>query len=67
MAESKQIDDWNHTSALITWIVRMNVGKKAKNVQPKHFHPFTHIRREQKTVMPKEEAYARLHGIMGMN
>lgn len=65
MVEARRIDDWNHTAAQICWLVRMNVGKKASRVQPKHFHPFAGTMKAARRVLSKQEAYQRLNAMVG--
>jgi hypothetical protein len=66
MVEAKQIDQWNHTASVITALIKLNVGKKAKDLKPQHIHPFTAQSKSGKTVMPKHLAYERLHAMVGV-
>ena len=65
MVEAKQCDDWNHTASLIAWIVKVQVGKKARKLEAKHFHPFAGTR-TVKRKLSKDESVARLHQMVGL-
>ena len=41
MAEARQTEAWNHTSAILAWIGNNNAyRKKSKTFHPRDFHPY---------------------------
>jgi hypothetical protein len=65
MAEAKQIDQWNHTATVICWIIKVNAGKKARKLEPKHIHPFG-TRKSAKRRMTREEMKSRFNRWVGV-
>lgn len=65
MLEAKQIDDWNHTAALMAWLGKLHIGKKARNLDASKFHPFGRTKSVRRK-LSKQESINRLNQLVGI-
>lgn len=64
MAEAKQIEDWNHTSIIVSMIHNTAFGiKRSQQRSPEKFHPYA---KRFKRKLSNQESRLRLKALAGL-